>query len=145
VFGITNVTRAHRTSPRAGLHGGRRKAHNRSAIPGPAIRPALHGEVSRGRLAVSLVSAPLLLVKGVPREARQMRCVACGTRQADPEGRLEAASSLNASVSEVRGQSRSAFQPAKDDLASAVAPAMRLKRVFSQEQGYWSDAEVVPG
>ena len=43
---MTNVTRAHRTSPRAGLHGGRRKAHNRSAIPGPAIRPALHGEVS---------------------------------------------------------------------------------------------------
>jgi hypothetical protein len=39
----------------------------------------------------------------------------------------------------------SAFQPAKDDLASAVATAMRLKRVFSQEQGYWSDAEVVPG
>src|ERR687889_2169911 len=48
VFGMTNVTRAHRTSPRAGLHGGRRKAHNRSAIPGPAIRPALHGEVSEG-------------------------------------------------------------------------------------------------
>ena len=46
VFGMTNVTRAHRTSPRAGLHGGRRKAHNRSAISGPAIRPALHGEVS---------------------------------------------------------------------------------------------------
>ena len=46
-FGMTNVTRAHRTSPRVGLHGGRRKAHNRSAIPGPAIRPALHGEVSR--------------------------------------------------------------------------------------------------
>src|SRR5215212_1856774 len=34
------------TAPRPGLHGGRRKAHNRSAIPGPAIRPALHGEVS---------------------------------------------------------------------------------------------------
>ena len=45
---VTNVTRAHRTSPRAGFHGGRRKAHNRSAIPGPAIRPALHGEVSCG-------------------------------------------------------------------------------------------------
>src|SRR5918995_3612385 len=46
VLGMTNVNRARRTSPRAGLHGGRRKAHNRSAIPGPAIRPALHGEVS---------------------------------------------------------------------------------------------------
>ena len=94
---------------------------------------------------MSLGSAPLLLVKGVPREARQISCVACGTRQADPDGRLKAASSLNASVSKVRGQSRLAFQPAKDDLASAVAPAMRLKRVFSQEQGYWSGAEVVPG
>src|SRR5918912_3718390 len=46
VFGMTNVTRAHRTSPRAGLHGGRRKAHKRPAISGPPIRPALHCEGS---------------------------------------------------------------------------------------------------
>src|SRR5215204_7517550 len=49
VFGMRNVTLARRTSPRAGLHGGRRKAHNRSAIPGPALRPALHGEVACAR------------------------------------------------------------------------------------------------
>ena len=94
---------------------------------------------------MSLVSAPLLLVKGVPREARQMSCVACGTRHADPDGRLEAAWALNASVSKVRGQSRSALSPAKDDLTSEVAPAVRLKRVFSQNQGYWSDLEVTLG
>jgi hypothetical protein len=70
-------------------------------------------ETRRGRLAVSLVSAPLLLVKGVPREARQISCVACGTRQADPDGRLEAASSLNASVSKVRGQSPTWFDSTK--------------------------------
>src|SRR5215203_5028517 len=38
------------TAPRPGLHGGRRKARNRWAIPGPAIRPALHGEASSGRV-----------------------------------------------------------------------------------------------
>ena len=92
-------------------------------------------EARRARLAVSLVSAPLLLVKGVPREARQMSCVACGTRQADPDARLEAASSLNASVSKVRGQSRSAFSPAKDDLTSEVAPAVRLNRGYSRRTG----------
>jgi hypothetical protein len=67
------------------------------------------------------------------------------TVEAYPDGRLEAAWALNASASKVKSRSRSGFQPAKDDLASAVAPAVRLKRVFSQEQGYWSDAEVVPG
>ena len=66
-------------------------------------------------------------------------------RHADPDGRLETASSLNASVSKGRGQSRSAFSPAKDDLTSEVASALRLKRVFSQNQGYWSDLEVTLG
>ena len=49
VFCTTSVARARRTSPRAGLRGVRRRARNRSAIPGPAMRPALHGEVSPER------------------------------------------------------------------------------------------------
>jgi hypothetical protein len=38
-----------------------------------------------------------------------------------------------------------ASQPAKDDLASEAAPVVRLKRVFSQEKGYWSDPEAALG
>jgi hypothetical protein len=66
---MTNVTRAHRTSPRAGLHGGRRKAHNRSAIPGPAIRPALHGEVS----CVHGVNGRKTIIEGIEKETMLRR------------------------------------------------------------------------
>jgi len=65
------------------------------------------------------------------------------TVEAYPDGRLEAAWVLNAAVSKVKSRSRSGFSSAKDDLAPAVAPTVRLKRVFAQSLGNWSDLEVV--
>ena len=67
------------------------------------------------------------------------------TAEAHPDEKLEVAWALNASVRKVRSRSRSTFQPAKKDLASAAASTVRFKRVFSQEQGCWSDPEVALG
>jgi hypothetical protein len=80
-----------------------------------------------------------------PEEKREVYKLLDLTVEAYPDGRLEAAWALNASVSKVRPRSRSAFQPAKDDLAQAVAPTVRLRRVFTQSLGHWSDLEVASG
>jgi hypothetical protein len=80
-----------------------------------------------------------------PEERRGVYKLLDLTVEAYPDGRLEAAWALNASVSKVRPRSRSTFQPAKDDLASAAAPTVRLKRVFSQDRGCWSEPEVALG
>jgi hypothetical protein len=67
------------------------------------------------------------------------------TVEAYPDGRLEAAWALNASVSKVKSRSRSAFQPAKVGSTPTGSSTVRLRRVFSQEQFCWSELEVLPG
>src|ERR671911_143069 len=66
------------TAPRPGLHGGRRKAHNRSAIPGPAIRPALHGEVS----CVHGVNGRKTIIEGIEKETMLRRAGRLGATAA---------------------------------------------------------------
>ena len=80
-----------------------------------------------------------------PGERREVYRLLDLTVKASPDGTLEATGSLNARFSKVRSRSRSTFQPAKKDLASAAASTVRFKRVFSQEQGCWSDPEMALG
>jgi hypothetical protein len=80
-----------------------------------------------------------------PEERQEVHEMRGPTVGVGPDGKLEAGWALNASVVRVRPRSRSAFPPTKGDLASAAASTVRFKRMFSQEQGCWSDPEMALG